>query len=66
MKISLEFTEDELDDLRCMVADSRTLQAQDHERNHPAVCRLHCSDIIADHDRWLERIEEAQERLADK
>lgn len=61
MKISLEFTEDDLETLRCMVYDSRTMHQREHD-NCPAT--YFCADIIQDHERMIEFIETAQSKLA--
>ena len=60
MKVSLEFTEDELDTLRAMVYDSRTMHVRDHETACFERCATFCEAIIEDHDRMLAFIEQAQ------
>lgn len=60
MKISLEFTEDELSTLHAMVYDSRTMHIRDHKTSCPERCVTFCEVIIEDHDRMLAFIEQAQ------
>ena len=55
-RTTFEFTHDELDDLYCMIWDSRAINAQGSFMRDA---------ILANHDRWLARILKAMETYED-
>lgn len=59
MKISMEFTADELGDLECMIRDSMSLEVRLDEKGQSF---MH-DEIMADHRRWLKRIASAQAKF---
>jgi len=55
VKLSLELDYDELDALRCFVADSLTWHVKMHDECLPDEDCL-CGGVIREHETWLDRI----------